>query len=163
MTIEPVLNNSQIEIVENLACEIWNEHFTPIIGKVQVDYMLEKFQSRKAISEQIENGFLYYLIRTNHDSIGYIGIHPKQDELFLSKIYIRSSERGRGYGRKAIQFLEKLAQEKGLRKITLTVNKNNIDTIKAYEKFGFRNIGPVVQDIGNGFIMDDYGMEKVIC
>jgi ribosomal protein S18 acetylase RimI-like enzyme len=82
--------------------------------------------------------------------------------LFLSKIYIRSSERGKGYGRKAIQFLEKSAQEKGLRKITLTVNKNNIDTIKAYEKFDFRNIGPVVQDIGNGFIMDDYGMEKVI-
>ncbi|MHC4098096.1 MAG: GNAT family N-acetyltransferase [Planctomycetota bacterium] len=109
MTIEPVLNNSQIEIVENLAYEIWNEHFTPIIGKAQVDYMLEKFQSRKAISEQIENGFLYYLIRTNNDSIGYIGIHPKQDELFLSKIYIRSSERGRGYGRKAIQFLEKSA------------------------------------------------------
>jgi RimJ/RimL family protein N-acetyltransferase len=162
MTIEPVLNESEIEIVENLACEIWNEHFTPIIGKAQVDYMLEKFQSRKAISEQIKNGFLYYLITIKNDSIGYIGIHPKQDELFLSKIYIRSSERGRGYGRKAIQFLEKLAREKGLRKITLTVNKNNTDTIKAYEKFGFRNIGPVVQDIGSGFVMDDYGMEKVI-
>lgn len=162
MTIESVLNESEIEVVESLAYEIWNEHFIPIIGKAQVDYMLEKFQSRKAISEQIENGFLYYLIRINDDSIGYIGIHPKQDELFLSKIYIRSSERGRGYGRKAIQFLEKSAQEKGLRKITLTVNKNNIDTIKAYEQFGFRNIGPVFQDIGNGFIMDDYGMEKVI-
>jgi len=80
---------------------------------------------------QIENGFLYYLIGINNGSIGYIGIHPKQDELFLSKIYIKSSERGNGYGRKSIQFLEKLAQEKGLRKITLTVNKNNTDTIKA--------------------------------
>lgn len=162
MTIEPVLNDSQIEIVVNLAYEIWNEHFIPIIGKAQVDYMLEKFQSRKAVTEQIENGFLYYLIGINNDSIGYIGIHPKQEALFLSKIYIRSSDRGKGYGRKAIQFLEKLAQEKGLRRITLTVNKNNTDTIKAYEKFGFRNLGSVVQNIGNGFIMDDYGMEKII-
>jgi RimJ/RimL family protein N-acetyltransferase len=162
MTIEPVLNDSKIEIVVNLAYEIWNEYFIPIIGKAQVDYMLEKFQSRKAISEQIKNGFLYYLIRSSNDFIGYIGIHPKQDELFLSKIYIRSSERGKGYGRKAIQFFEKLAQEKGLRKITLTVNKSNTNTIKAYEKFGFRNLGSVVQDIGNGFIMDDYGMEKAI-
>ncbi|MHC4694131.1 MAG: GNAT family N-acetyltransferase [Planctomycetota bacterium] len=162
MTIEPVLNESEIEIVENLASEIWNEHFTPIIGKAQVDYMLEKFQSKKAISEQITKGFLYYLIRIKNHSIGYMGVHPKQDELFLSKVYIRSSERGKGYGRKAIQFLEKFSQEKGLKKITLTVNKNNTDTIKAYEKFGFKNTGPVVQDIGNGFIMDDYGMEKGI-
>jgi len=34
--------------------------------------------------------------------------------------------------------------------------------IKAYEKLGFRNQGPVVQDIGNGLIMDNYGMEKII-
>ena len=27
---------------------------------------------------------------------------------------------------------------------------------------GFKNIGPVVQDIGNGFIMDDFRMEKII-
>ncbi|NIP28590.1 MAG: GNAT family N-acetyltransferase [Phycisphaerae bacterium] len=162
MEIEPVLNESEIEIVENLAYEIWNEHFTPIIGKAQVDYMLEKFQTRKAITEQIQKGFLYYLIRIKNHSIGYMGIHPKQDELFLSKIYIRSSERGKGYGGKAIQFLEKFAQEKRLKKITLTVNKNNTDTIKAYEKFGFKNTGPFVQDIGNGFIMDDYGMEKGI-
>ncbi len=162
MTIQPVQNESDLEIIVNLACEIWNEHFTPIIGKAQVDYMLEKFQSKKAITKQIENGFMYYLIRINNDSIGYIGIHPENDELFLSKIYIRSCERGKGYGRKAIQFLEKLGREKGLRKITLTVNKNNTDTIKAYEKFGFKNLGSVVQDIGNGFIMDDYGMEITI-
>ncbi len=162
MTIEPVQSEREIEIVVNLAYKIWNEHFIPIIGKAQVDYMLEKFQSKKAISEQIKDGFLYYLIRINKECIGYIGIHPKQDELFLSKIYIRSSERGKGYGRKAIQFLEKLGREKGLKRITLTVNKNNTDTIKAYEKFGFKNTGSVVQDIGSGFIMDDYGMERVV-
>ena len=30
----------QIEIVESLAREIWTEHYIPIIGKEQVDYML---------------------------------------------------------------------------------------------------------------------------
>ena len=162
MVIERVSNRSQIEIVEKLAYEIWNEHFIPIIGKAQVDYMLEKFQSKKAISEQIENGFLYYLIKTNNNLVGYMGVCPRESELFLSKIYIRSSERGRGCGRKALEFLENLAIEKGLSKITLTVNKNNTDTIKTYVKLGFRNLGSVVQDIGSGFVMDDYKMEKVI-
>ncbi len=27
---------------------------------------------------------------------------------------------------------------------------------------GFKNVGPLVTDIGNGYIMDDYQMEKTI-
>jgi ribosomal protein S18 acetylase RimI-like enzyme len=44
----------------------------------------------------------------------------------------------------------------------LTVNKNNVNAIKAYEKMGFRNVGSLVQDIGDGFVMDDYAMEKTV-
>ena len=162
MIIEEVLNNQQIKIVEELACEIWNQHFIPIIGKAQVDYMLEKFQSQKALSEQMKQGFLYYLIKIDDKYIGYLGVLPGKKELFLSKLYIKSSERGKKIGKKAIQFVENLAEEKKLNRISLTVNIHNTNTIKAYEKMGFTNIGPVVQDIGNGFIMDDYKMEKFL-
>ena len=160
MLIKKVSDNNQIEIIAGLAFEIWNEHFTPIIGKAQVDYMLEKFQSKKAITEQIKNGFLYFLIENNHDHIGYIGVLTKEKQLFLSKLYIASAERGKGYGRAAIEFLEKLAIEKGLSKISLTVNRNNSATIKTYKKLGFENNGSIVQDIGKDFVMDDYIMEK---
>jgi ribosomal protein S18 acetylase RimI-like enzyme len=157
---EEVFTEAQIQRVEDLAYAIWNEHFTPIIGKAQVDYMLEKFQSVEAITGQIEQGFQYFLLKTDDGFFGYTGIQQKADELFLSKLYIKSSERGKGYGRKVVQFLEGMAKEKGMEKITLTVNKNNLDTIKAYEKFGFENLGPIVMDIGGGFVMDDYQMAK---
>ena len=62
MCIEAVTGYDQVETIEGLADEIWNEHFTRIIGKAQVDYMLDKFQSKEAITEQINNGFLYFLI-----------------------------------------------------------------------------------------------------
>ena len=159
---EEVFNEAQIQMVETLAYEIWNEYFTPIIGKAQVDYMLEKFQSVKPIFTQIEQGYQYYLLKMDEGYIGYTGVQSKDDELFLSKLYIKASERGKGYGHKVIQFLESMARDKGLDKITLTVNKNNLDTIKAYEKFGFENVGPIVQDIGGGFVMDDYQMAKRI-
>ncbi|HEC04266.1 MAG TPA: GNAT family N-acetyltransferase [Phycisphaerales bacterium] len=162
MNIEKVSTETQIETVARLAHEIWNQHFTPMIGKAQVDYMVEKFQSKRAVSEQIEQGYSYYLLEADGDYFGYTGICPKEDELFLSKLYLKASQRGKGHGRKVVEFLEKLARDKGLGKITLTVNKNNTDTIKAYEKFGFTNEGPVVQDIGNGFIMDDYKMDKAV-
>jgi diamine N-acetyltransferase len=158
----PVTTNDQMSIVETLAREIWTEHYTPIIGKLQVDYMLDRFQSRRAIEEQIKAGMLYFLIQADDACIGYIAVQLKDDELFLSKIYVRSSLRRKGYGRNAVQFVELLAKERNLCKVVLTVNKNNVSSIRAYEKMGFQNAGSLIQDIGNGFVMDDYRMEKTI-
>ena len=158
-----VTTETQIAIVEKLAREIWTEHYPPIIGKDQVRYMLDKFQSKDAISLQItDEGFRYFLIEEEEGYIGYLGVQSKGEELFLSKIYVRRSERGKGFGKKAVQFIEDLAGKLNLKKISLTVNKNNISAVKAYEKMGFKNLGPVVQDIGNGFIMDDFRMEKLL-
>ena len=156
-------NEKEVKIIESLAKEIWTEHYTSVIGKAQVDYMLDKFQSKKVISKQINvEGFLYYIIQKDGKNIGYMGVQPRDNELFLSKLYMKSSERGKGYGKKAIQFVENFCKEKKLNKIALTVNKNNLNTIKAYEKMGFKNIASIIQDIGNGFFMDDYKMEKTV-
>jgi ribosomal protein S18 acetylase RimI-like enzyme len=122
--------------------------------------MLGKYQSRQAIHEQIASGVLYFLMEEGRDPIGYLAVQPRGDELFLSKLYLQASCRAKGYGKKAMQFAETLAHERRLRKITLTVNKDNAGAIRAYEKMGFSITGPLVQDIGGGFIMDDYAMEK---
>ena len=47
----------QVREIADLAKIIWNEHFTPIIGKDQVGYMIEKFQSYPALREQIADGY----------------------------------------------------------------------------------------------------------
>ncbi len=158
----PVSTEEQADMVETLAREIWTEHYTPIIGREQIEYMLERYQSGQAILQQISIGILYFLIKADEEFIGYIAVHPRKDELFLSKIYVRSDRRRRGYGKKAIQFAETLAKARRLKKIALTVNKNNVDSIKAYEKMGFKNTGSLIQDIGGGFVMDDYTMEKAV-
>jgi ribosomal protein S18 acetylase RimI-like enzyme len=160
MTIIEVSTENQIDIIESLAREIWTEHYIPLIGKQQVDYMLARYQSKQAVKEQLASGALYFLIEEGQACIGYFAVQPRGDELYLSKIYLQSSCRARGYGKKAVQFVESLARERGLRKIALTVNKNNTAAIRAYEKMGFRNVGSLVQEIGSGFVMDDYAMEK---
>ena len=160
MLIKKVSDEKQIELVAELAHTIWHEYFTPIIGKAQVAYMLEKFQSKKSITQQIQNGIIYFVMINNSQPIGYTGVSLKDRELFLSKLYIISAERNKGFGRQTMTFLEQLAHEQGTQKITLTVNKNNSDTIRAYQKMGFINTGPVIQDIGENFVMDDYKMEK---
>ncbi|GET26427.1 GNAT family N-acetyltransferase [Prolixibacter sp. NT017] len=159
ITMKPVTNPHSIELVARLAEEIWNEHYVPIIGQEQVDYMIGKYQSVPAITNQIDNeGYIYFLIYAQEKAVGYVGIQIRDKELFLSKYYVHSSQRGRGYGKEALEFIRQYAVERGLKGISLTVNKFNSNSIAAYERMGFLNLGPTVADIGNGFIMDDYKM-----
>jgi len=158
-----VRTSDEINVVAGLAREIWNEYYTPIIGKSQVNYMIDKFQSAEAIKSQIDNeNYEYYLIDHAFEPSGYIGIKPSGEELFLSKFYILGEKRGNGLGRKSFEFLVNRAKELGLKCITLTVNKNNTSSIGAYEKLGFKNQGPIVADIGDGYIMDDYLMKYTL-
>lgn len=160
MTIKTVSNHTQIKTIESLAHTIWHEHYTPIIGKDQVEYMLHTFQSAMAISQQIEHGTRYFISEVQGEPIGYMGIDINHNALFLSKIYLISSKRSKGYGKKMIHFLEVLAKEHQCKTIALTVNKYNSESIMMYEKVGFRKCGTTVKKIGEGFVMDDYNMEK---
>ncbi len=160
MLITKVADEEQVEIVVELAHTIWHEYFTPIIGKAQVDYMLEKFQSKESIIQQIRSGVVYFLMIHNSESIGYAAIILKDREVFLSKFYIISAERNKGFGKQSMIFLEQLAMGQNAQKISLTVNKNNFNTIQAYQKMGFVNLGSIIQNIGKDFVMDDYKMEK---
>ncbi len=157
-----VETSQQINELCILAEEIWHEYFTAIIGKEQVIYMVNKFQSLSAITEQIKNGYNYYMIKENGILIGYTGIHKEEKSLFLSKLYLHKDSRGKGYARQAINFLVDICRENSLEKIWLTVNRHNLTTIGAYEKMGFVKVREQVADIGNGFVMDDYIMEKQI-
>lgn len=156
----PVINPEGIQAVATLAGTIWTEHYSPIIGPEQVDYMLGHYQSPQAIQSQIEAGLCYFLLQEAHESIGYLGIEWQDSGVFLSKLYVRSDRRGQGCGKTALGFIESLAGEKGMRRIHLRVNKYNSESIRAYERLGFRRVGTVTEAIGNGFVMDDYLMEK---
>ena len=148
--------------IAELADVIWREHYIPIVGKPQIDYMLDKYQSAKAIEEQIENGYTYFILSFKKIPVGYISIKKEENALFLSKIYVLSSYRGKKIGKAAMNYVEGKAKEYKLNAIRLTVNINNTNSIKAYKKLGFVNVGSLVTDIGHGFVMDDYEMIKMI-
>lgn len=161
VSFAPVVEKEQREEVGKLANKIWHEHYDSIIGKDQVDYMLLKFQSQEAIKCQIENeGYQYYKLENLGGLAGYFSIHMDSDSLFLSKIYIDKKYRGRNYSRKIMGYLEQVCKENKLSKIWLTVNRENIASIAVYETLGFVKTRTQVADIGSGYVMDDYIMEK---
>jgi ribosomal protein S18 acetylase RimI-like enzyme len=166
--IQTVKSADDIREVAMLAHEIWNQYFVSIIGQEQVDYMLNEFQSPSAIIGQIASGYEYFLVTSSQNETpeksGYLGLVPdeKDKRLMISKIYIREQHRGAGLGNYMLDFVKKLANDRGLTTIWLTVNRFNDDTIDWYKRKGFIIVDEVKKDIGGGFVMDDYLMELTV-
>ena len=160
--IEAVHGREAIARTAALARSIWREHYTPIIGAAQVEYMLEHFQSETAISEQISEGSEYFLLRSGGNDAGYFALVPEARSVMLSKLYVESAFRKRGIAAAALHFIEAYCRERAAPLLWLTVNRHNDLALAWYEKMGFANTGPVVKAIGDGFVMDDYRMEKTI-
>jgi len=157
-----VLDKQNIERLVGFAKPIWEEHYTPIIGEKQVAYMLDKFQSEQAVESQINEGYQYFEVYLDEQLVGYFSIQPRNESsLFISKFYLAKQARGKKLGSTMLEYIHNLAKKGKRKTIDLTVNKYN-PTYNVYLKLGFNNIGSVEMDIGNGYIMDDFLMQKNI-
>lgn len=148
----------QIVKIYEMAVEIWNEHYKQILSKEQIDYMLDKYQSPKAITSQIVEGYDYYILSTEGQDFGYFCIKKEDERLFISKLYFLQNFRGNGFASRSIEYLKDFCKQNNLSKILLNVNKNNKTSISIYEKLGFVITESVEIDIEDGFVLDDYVM-----
>ena len=143
-----------------LASEIWKEHYDPILGSEQNDYMIEKFQSAAAIKEQLRNNVTYCLVCTDEgEKAGFVAFYPRENELYLSKFYLHKSQRGKGIARQMMDFVIAEAGKINASSVTLNVNRYNDLAIAVYEKLGLKRIRSEKIDIGKGWYMDDYVYE----
>lgn len=149
--------NQEIEELAILANEIWHEYFIQIISNEQIDYMVDMFQSKEALLKAIEeDGYIYFLAYEDNRLIGYCGIRPEEDKIFLSKLYLQIDYRGRGLASYLLKEAIHYAKKNSKKAIYLTCNKNNDNSLGMYYAKGFYKIDDVKTDIGNGFVMDDY-------
>ncbi|MBR2790623.1 MAG: GNAT family N-acetyltransferase [Eggerthellaceae bacterium] len=177
-TFVPVTTPEDQERLSELAGAIWREYWPERIGADQTEYMVEQFQSlgaiRRDMAKASEPYEYWFVVSDTVDGrggeacapriVGYTGGHNEAatNRFFISKIYLLAQERGRGYASRVIDFYEGLCRERGLRAMYLTVNKYNELGIRAYEAKGFITIDATVSDIGQGFVMDDFIMEKQV-
>ncbi len=161
LSFPEIRSTKDLHLLADTAQGIWREYFPGIITDEQIEYMIGKFQSFDAMSEQIHAfGYRYFFVAEEENILGYIGVHEEEKALFLSKLYLKKEYRGRGYFSGMLAFCENLAREKSLSSLYLTVNRGNSHSVQVYEAKGFRTIREQVADIGAGYVMDDYVMEK---
>lgn len=171
LSFVPVKSEIDQQQLAIIAGEIWRGYWPAIIGEAQTEYMIEMFQSFEAIRHHMAHeDYEYWLLvaaegeadDVNRSIVGFTGgrVEAETNRFFISKIYLYPEARGHGYARRVIEFYEDLCFARGLEAMYLTVNKHNELGIRAYNGTGFTTIDSVETDIGQGFIMDDYVMEK---
>ncbi len=157
MTFEQLTlsDESRIREMSEMATEIVKEHYDPIIGEAQNDYMIGRFQTTGAIRSQLEQGYQYYFVSEGGRRVGFLAFYPKERCMYLSKLYLYKDERGKGYSRKMLDFVVQAARRHGSPAVELNVNRNN-SAVRVYEKLGMKAVRCEKIDIGGGFFMDDY-------
>jgi diamine N-acetyltransferase len=75
-----------------------------------------------------------YIILTFGYSLEYLG-----RDAFIDEFYLRESHRGRGWGRKTLEFVEQAAQAAGVRAIHLEVIRTNTTAKEVYRRSGYQD------------------------
>ena len=154
-----------LPIIRSIAYRTWPETFGSILTPDQIMYMLEQMYSIDSLEDQIQNkGHQFILAKTGLDYLGFSSIEPNyaaQSQTKIHKIYILPEAQGKGIGKALFAEITKKALQAGNKKLLLNVNRNNKAT-HFYQNMGFSIVNTEDIDIGNGYFMNDYVMEKSI-
>ncbi|MEP6804472.1 MAG: GNAT family N-acetyltransferase [Flavobacterium sp.] len=154
---------NDIKLIQEIAHTTWPITYGEILSKEQLDYMLDLIYSDEALTNQYnKKEQLFYLISEDEVTLGFIGIeHNYKGESVtrIHKIYLLPQTQGKGIGKNVIDEIEKFALKNNSKALSLNVNRFNA-ALGFYKKIGFEVVDEVDVEIGNGYLMEDYVMEK---
>ena len=145
-----------------LAYQVWPTAYKDILTFEQLHYMLQYFYSPAALREQMVSKQHVFILVENEEEepLGFASYSETKKGVYkLHKLYILPSTQGKNVGRTLLEAVEENCRELGAAKLILNVNRfNKAKTF--YEKLGYSILAEEKVDIGNGFVQDDYVMEK---
>ncbi|ADB37376.1 GNAT family N-acetyltransferase [Spirosoma linguale] len=164
ITITPATEHD-LPIIRAIAYQTWPSTFGEILSAEQIEYMLGMMYSMDALKTQVNEKNHVFLLAQESDSQTYLGFtsyefdYKGQSKSKIHKIYLLPASQGKGVGKLLINKVAELASAHGNDTLSLNVNKYN-KAVQFYERMGFVVVNSEQIDIGNGFLMDDYVMEK---
>lgn len=150
-----------IPLIRELTFRVWPQTYQGILTPDQIDYMLEMMYSTDSLQKQInEQGCNFIVVYEEGNPVGFASYSEEEPKRWkLNKIYILQNQQGKGTGRFVIDHIITEIKKQNATSLFLQVNKNN-NAKTFYERLGFIEVDLINLDIGNGFFMNDYIMEK---
>ena len=152
---------TDIPLIRELTFRVWPQTYASILTQEQIDYMLEMMYSESSLTKQIvEYGCQFILVYEDGNPVGFASYSEEEPHRWkLNKIYILQNQQGKGTGKFVINHIIDEIRKQKASSLFLQVNLNNKAKI-FYEKLGFDEVDFINLDIGNGYFMNDYIMEK---
>lgn len=161
-TIKPA-KPGDILVINELAHRIWPVTYENILSADQLEYMLELLYRPSCIKKQMEDlQHTFVIIYEDDIPAGFASYSIKaksRDVYKLHKFYILQSQQGKGIGKFVLNKIIGDITLVGAKILELNVNRRN-PALNFYERTGFKIIGQEDIDIGNGYFMNDYVMQK---
>jgi len=154
-----------VQAIAALAREVWYATYPGIISTGQIEYMLGQRYTPEVIRREIENhDAAWDELRDDGKLVAFISYFPADSagDLKVDKLYVAKTGQRKGYGGRLLDHAARTGRDRGFEHLILAVNKKNEQAINAYRKHGFRVREAVTKDIGEGFVMDDFIMERAI-
>ena len=152
-------------VIQHLACKIWPGAYAEILSARQVSYMLHLMYAIPMLQQQMASGQQQFLLLLNEQQqpVGFAGwgLEKAPHLAKLHKLYVLPCTAGTGAGSTLLQQVLHRAKQAGATHLQLQVNKHN-KAQQFYLRQGFTVVESKVMDIGNGFVMDDYIMQRAL-
>lgn len=164
IAIAPVSAND-VEAIAALARVVWQDAYPAIITQAQIDYMLaQRYAAPRLLEELATPGLWWDLATVDGVLAGFAAtqLTAAPGEMKLDKLYVDPARQRLGLGGALIAHVAARARREGCATLILAVNKQNARAIAAYRKHGFAVRESVRVDIGGGFVMDDFIMERSV-
>lgn len=154
---------ADIPLIRQLTFAIWPQTYSSIISKEQIDHMLAQMYNPTVLQKQIEeDGITFIVVYDDKEPVAFASYNETEPTIWkLNKIYILSTQQGKGTGKFIINYIVDEIKAKGAKALQLQVNREN-KAKDFYKKLGFKIIQTADFDIGNGYFMNDYVMELSI-
>ena len=150
----------QIPLIRELTFRVWPQTYADILTQDQIDYMLELMYSEASLKKQIKAGSQFIIVYEDETPVGFAAYEETEPKIYkLHKIYILPSQQGKGTGRFVIDQIISEIKNKKATALQLQVNRYN-NAKQFYEKLGFTVLYEADFDIGDGYFMNDYVMER---
>lgn len=160
-TIRPA-TVADIHFIRKIAADTWPVAYGSILSREQLDYMLEKMYSIQSLEAQMKEGHHFYIAMLNDEPGGFAAFSRIEGDIFkLQKLYVLPTIQKTGLGLELLKTVEAAARNMGCTRLQLNVNRNN-NAKSFYEKNSFTVIREEDIDIGRGYFMNDFIMEKLL-
>jgi len=150
-----------ISLIRELTFRVWPQTYASILSQEQIDYMLDMMYSESALQKQMtREGCQFIIVYEDGNPVGFASYHEDEPRRWkLNKIYILQNQQGRGTGKFVINYILEEIKKQKAGALFLQVNQYNPAKV-FYERLGFSEVDFINLDIGNGFFMNDFIMEK---